>query len=208
MGISKLSFSEIAAHGRYYMNRLFLKRKFREFLHLLQFVSFCSGYSLRNHLARAKVYPLIREKSTFYCGKSRCETCCDIKQTDTFESFVTKKLYKINHSFNCDSKCLIQLFSCKLCSIQYVGSTFNRFRLRWNSYNSCQKNAAYGGTPNQKYFHQHILSDDTNGLMNDCEIIFKDKTDSSNPTRREFFWMRVLETIVPLGLNIDECYDY
>ena len=26
-----------------------------------------------------------------------------------------------------------------------------------------------------------------NGLMNDCEIIFIDKTDPSDPTRRKFF---------------------
>ena len=60
------------------------------------FVSFRSVYSLRNHLVRAKVYfPLIREKGTFCCGNSRCENCCNIKQTDTFEGFVTKKAYKI-----------------------------------------------------------------------------------------------------------------
>ena len=81
------------------------------------FVSFRSGYSLRNHLVRSKVYPLVREKGTFCCGKSRCETCSNVKQTDTFESFVTKNVYKINHSFNCDSKCLIYLLSCKVCGI-------------------------------------------------------------------------------------------
>ena len=73
------------------------------------FVSFRSGYSLKNHLVRAKVYPLVREKGTFWCGKKRCETCYNVKQIDTFESFVTKNVYKINHSFNCDSKCLIYL---------------------------------------------------------------------------------------------------
>ena len=44
--------------------------------------------------------------------------------------------------------------------------------------------------------------------MNDCEITFIDKTDPSDPTRREFFWMRVLKTIALLGLNIDVGYDY
>ena len=89
-----------------------------------------------------------------------------------------------------------------------TGSTRDRFRLRWNNYKCCQRNAADGGTPNQNYFHQHFSSDDHNGLMNDSEIIFIDKTDLSNPTRRELFWMRVLKTIAPLGLNIDEGYDY
>ena len=39
-------------------------------------------------------------------------------------------------------------------------------------------------------------------LINDCEIILIDKTDSSDPTTREFFWIRVLKTIAPLGLYI------
>ena len=52
-----------------------------------------------------------------------------------------------------------------------------------------------------------FLSDGHNGLMNDCEILI-DKSDSLDPTRRELFWMRVLKTIVPLGLNIDEGYNY
>ena len=93
-------------------------------------------------------------------------------------------------------------------SIQYVGSTVNRFQLRWNNYKSCQRNTADGGTPNQNYFHQHFLSEGHNGLINDCEIILIDKTDSSDSTIREFFWMTVLKTIAPLGLNIDESYNY
>ena len=44
--------------------------------------------------------------------------------------------------------------------------------------------------------------------MKDCEIFFIDKTNSSDPTRRKFFCMRVLKTIAPLDLNIDEGYNY
>ena len=40
--------------------------------------------------------------------------------------------------------------------------------------------------------------------MNGWEIIFIDKTDSSDPTRRKFVWMRVLETMDPFGFNVDE----
>ena len=132
-------------------------------------------------------------------------TCCNIKQTDTFESFVTKEVYSINQYFNCDSKCLIYLFSCKACGIQYIGSTAGRSRLRWNNYKCCQGNAADGGKTNQNYFDRHF---NINGLMNHCEIIFIDKTSSSDPTRREFFWMSVLKTIAPLGINIDKGCDY
>ena len=102
---------------------------------------------------------------------------------------------------------MIYLFSCKVCGIQCVGSTVERSRLRWNNYKKVGA-PKHWGAPNQNYFHQHFLSDGHNGLMNDCEIIFIDKTDCSYPIRREFFWMRVLKTMAPLGLNIDEGYDY
>ena len=48
------------------------------------FVLFRLGFSLRNHLVLAKVYPLLREKGSSCCGKSRCETCFKIKETNTF----------------------------------------------------------------------------------------------------------------------------
>ena len=53
-------------------------------------------------------------------------------------------------------------------------------------------------------FHEHFLSHDHNGLINDIEIIFIDKTDPSDPTRREEFWRAKLKTLAPNGLNIEE----
>ena len=90
------------------------------------FVSFGSGFSLRNHLVRAKVYPLLKEKESSCCGKSRCETCFNIKKTSTFQSFFTKKVYKINHHFHCDSKCIVYFLYCKVCGLKYVESTVDR----------------------------------------------------------------------------------
>ena len=53
------------------------------------FVSYRSGYSLRNHLVLAKVWPLLREKRSC-SGKSRCEAVYNIKESDTFQGFVNK----------------------------------------------------------------------------------------------------------------------
>lgn len=61
-------------------------------------------------LLELKYTHVLGNKNTYCCEKSRCKACFDLKQTDTFEIFVTKKLYKINHYFNCDSKCFIYLF--------------------------------------------------------------------------------------------------
>ena len=54
----------------------------------------------------------------------------------------------------------------------------------------------------QKYFHEHFLSHDHNGIINDTEIILIDKTDPSDPTRR--VWQAKLKTLAPNGLNIEE----
>ena len=49
----------------------------------------------------------------------------------------------------------------------------------------------------QNYFHDHFLSEGHNGLINDDGIVFNDKTDPSDPTRREQFWRNKLKTLAP-----------
>ena len=127
-----------------------------------------------------------------------------MQETGTFKSFVIKEVYKINHHFHFDSKCVIYLISCKVCGLQCVGSTVDRFRLRWNNYKCSQRIASEDGTPKQNYFHQHFLSENHHVLLEDCEIRLIDKTDSSDPTRTEFFSMRKLKTLAPLVLNVVE----
>ena len=56
----------------------------------------------------------------------------------------------------------------------------------------------------QRYLHEHFLSESHNGLINDVESIFIDKTDPSDPTRREEFWKTKLKTLAPYGLNLEE----
>ena len=151
------------------------------------FVSFGTGFSLRKHLVRAKVYSLLCECGSSGCNKSRCQTCLNVNNTDVFQGFVTKESYKINHRFDYGSKCIIYLFSCKECGLQYAGSTVERFLFRWNNYKNCQREEAQGGTPAHSFFHQHFLREGHHGLVNDCEITLIDKTDSSDPARRKFF---------------------
>ena len=78
-------------------------------------------------------------------------------------------------------------FLCKVRDIQYVSSTVDRFWFKRNNFKSCQRNLADGETPSQNYFQQHFLSEGQNGLKYDCEIIFINKMDPSDPTRKEFF---------------------
>ena len=52
--------------------------------------------------------------------------------------------------------------------------------------------------------HDHFLSEGHNGLINDVKIVFIDKTDSSDLTRREEFWRNKLKTLAPYSLNVEE----
>ena len=57
----------------------------------------------------------------------------------------------------------------------------------------------------QKSLHEHFLSDSRHSFK-DASICLIDKTDPSDPHKREYYWMRALKTIAPFGLNTDETY--
>ena len=97
-------------------------------------VSFRSARKLSSYLVRPKLYPLQRKVGSSKCGKRRCEVCNNVTGTSTFSSAVTGDTFKLNHSLNCDDKCLIYLMICKWCNKQHTGETTDLFRSRWNSY--------------------------------------------------------------------------
>ena len=70
------------------------------------FVSFCVGFSLRKHLVRAKVYPLLRVYGSSVCNERRCQTCLNVSNAYVSQNFFTKEIYEINDKFDCDSKCI------------------------------------------------------------------------------------------------------
>ena len=53
----------------------------------------------------------------------------------------------------------------------------------------------------QPLVFENFSSNDHNGFLEDCSIILIDKTDGSDPTRREEYWRRVLKTVTPYELN-------
>ena len=183
---------------------LYADKRVKEVFTPRPFVSYRSGRSLKGHLVRSKLYPMERLVGCSGCRGNNCAICKLVKKGGEFESSITKSVYKINHKFNCNSKCVVYLLRCKVCNKQYVGQTSDKFRKRWNNYVTCQRNASNGGSPPQLSFHLHFLGPDHNGLVNDIEISFIDKTDPSDPLKREKYWIDILETMSPKGLNEGE----
>ena len=78
-------------------------------------ISFRSARKLSSYLVRAKLYPLERTVGSVQCKGKRCQTCHNIKETETFTSATTGKTFKINHTLNCNDKCLVYLLTCNVC---------------------------------------------------------------------------------------------
>ena len=108
------------------------------------FVSFRSARNLKSFLVRSKISPLDRKVGSEKCNGKRYLVYLNVAETDAFESFQTKKQCKINHNLNWNDKCLIYLLSCKICSLQYVGSTTDPFHYHWNKYKDNNRKAERG----------------------------------------------------------------
>ena len=63
-------FHNLSAIIRKYFTFVCSEEKVKRGFTPASFVSFRFGYSLRNHLVRAKVYPLVREKIHFVVGRA------------------------------------------------------------------------------------------------------------------------------------------
>ena len=152
-------------------------------------------------MVRSKIHPLERKVGSEKCKNERYLVCLNVSETDVCQSFQTKEEYNINHQLNCNDKCLIYLLSCKVCGLQYVGSTIDKFRLGWNNYKENNRKAKGGKEHMQPLVFEYFSSNNHTGFLDDCSITLIDKTDGSDPTRREEYWRRVLKTVTPYGLN-------
>ena len=166
--------------------------------------SFKSARKLSSYIVRAKLYPLQRTVGSFKCNQPWCEVCINVIETDTFTSTATGESFKINHKFNCDHKCLIYLLACNQCRKLDVGQTVERFCFRWKNYKCNCRNHAKGESVKQQYLYDHFMLEDHTQFVNDASITFIDKTDPTDPLKREQYWRHTLKTLVPHGLNVSE----
>ena len=89
---------------------------------------------------------------------------------------------------------VLYLISCNVFVKQYVESTTERLRFRWNNY---QRKAERAKEYMQIYLHEHIVRKDRNGLIYDKEIIIINKIDL-------FYFTSNRKTLASYGLNVEE----
>ena len=95
---------------------------------------------------------------------------------------------------------------CKVCSIQYVGSTSTKFRLRFNNHKSRLRDHVKHSDSNKErddLFHKYFNSPGHNGLV-DVSIKLIDKVvEETKLQDKEGQWAYRLKSLHPHGL--DEC---
>ena len=96
------------------------------------------------------------------------------------------------------------LLTCNKCKMQYVGLTIDQFWSRWNNYKSDSRKHGQGAICKQQHLFNHFCASDHSGFLEDVSLTFIDKTDPSDPLKREDYWRSTLKTMAPFGLNIEE----
>ena len=61
-----------------------------------------------------------------------------------------------------------------------------------------------GETCMQQHLYEHFCSSNHNCFISDVSVTFIDKSDPSNPIKREDYWRSTLRTVALLGLNVEE----
>ena len=73
-----------------------------------------------------------------------------------------------------------------------------------NNYKSnCGKHRR-GETCMQQHLYEHFCFSNHNCFISDVLVTFIDKTDPSDPLKREDYWKSTLKTVAPFGLNVEE----
>ena len=78
----------------------------------------------------------------------------------------------------------------------YLNPFRQRCNIRWNNYKDNDRKAQWVEYM-QTILFEHFYSEEHNGFLQDCCISLIDKTDGSDPTRRDEYWRVLLKTVAP-----------
>ena len=152
--------------------------------------------NLKQSLVKADLSPKIILKGSGPCN-TPCIACPYVTRTTKLTCWSTKQEFTINGNFNCKSKNVIYVISCRSCGLQYVGQTGNTLnkRLRGHLFD-IRSNNQY--KPVSCHFNQecHTLHDVI------VTAVTKTTNDANVRLRTEEVLIVKLQTREPKGLNI------
>ena len=179
------------------------------------FVAFRKPKSLGDYLVHAKVNSRGPRDTdllgTVKCSSRRCEVCHYLEEKSEFKGSHEDRTYSINYHLDCNSSNVVYLITCQQCSLQYVGSTVTKFRLRFNNHKSrIRRHGRMGPAERERddVLYQHFWSEGHNGLS-DMKIQLIDRVNGEEQLRdKEGQWAYRLNTLDPHGLNDNDFFLY
>ena len=139
---------------------------------------------------------------TKHCNHPRCVTCKHLNCSKYFTSTRTGTTYTIRHDFNCTSRNLIYLITCKKCHKQYVGLTTTQLNIRINHHRSNILNrkriylCVHFNFPDHSLEHLSVQAIDT--IPDNCQNSLEELQ------KLETYWIQAPRTLQPLGLNVSK----
>ncbi len=143
------------------------------------------------------------------CTRHSCDTCDKLYTGCQVTSYFNN--YRRNtkcHSFathlSCDSKNVVYLLTCATCGLQYVGETKRALRTRIYEHHRSARNP---GTANCKIMASHFANTPCSQYGFNVTILEKIRDDLNEKEtttlrrERETFWIQLLKTKDPYGLN-------
>lgn len=103
------------------------------------------------------------------------------------------------NSPNCHTKNIVYCLTCNLCGVQYIGESSCNLKNRINNHRSAFKKNK--NTLLYNHYREHGLSELTKAFT---IHILDDSTENANHqirTDKELFWIKLLNTAYPFGLN-------
>ena len=109
-------------------------------------------------------------------------------------------IYTINYNLNCNSVNVIYLITCKVCGLQYVGSTTNKFRLRFDNHKTrVNRHERLNEAERKKndLLYKHFWSEGHRGLRDlSVQLIAIDRVNSEEELRdKESQWAYRLKSV-------------
>ena len=99
---------------------------------------------------------------------------------------------------------MIYLITCNRCLKQYVGQAVDEFRHKWNNYKENARKFERGEQCMQRHLYEHFNLPDHSGFLNDVSVTLIDKTDPTDPTKREDYWIHTIKKKASLRLNVED----
>ena len=88
--------------------------------------------------------------------------------------------------------------------MRYAGQTIDQFQSKWNNYKSDSGKHGQEATCMQQHLFNHVWASGHSNFSEDVSLTFIDKTDPSDPLKREEYWRSMLKTMTPVEFNIEE----